>query len=125
MSWLRQPFKQGRLALVMSLVLTTLIFDVVSDVVCSCVLTDGVDVVPFRPELTAPQHPLDLGVPLEDPTRRNALDRLHEALRRCCGDGLYEKVRMISVRADFDEVDFISDLYCTTGFSERFDHTVG
>ena len=102
-----------------------MIFDIVSYDCFRCVLTDGVNIVAFRPELTTPQHPLDLWIVFENLSCRDALDGLNDIFRGCCGDGLYEKVDVITVRADFDEVDIISLLYSKTDFRERFDHTVG
>ena len=62
----------------MSFVLSTLVLDVVFDRVGCCVLTDGVDVVTFRPELTSPQHPFDLRVLFEYLFCSDALERLDE-----------------------------------------------
>lgn len=84
-----------------------MVFDIVSyDCLC-CVQTDGVDIVSFRPELTTPQHPLDLWILFENSSCRDALDGLHNVLGRCCGGALYEQVDVVAVSADFDEVDII------------------
>ena len=63
-----------------------LIFDVVPHRVGCCVLTDGVDVVAFRPELSTPQHPFDFGVVFEYLSGRDALQYLNDVLGGCCGD---------------------------------------
>ena len=102
-----------------------MVFDIVSYDCFCCVQTDGVNVVTFRPELSTPQHLFDLWILFENSSCRDAFDRLHDVLGRCCGDGLYEYVDVISVGANFDEVDIIATLYSKTGFRERFDHTVG
>ena len=57
-----QPLKQSRLALVNLRIPFSLVVDILLYDIDGCVLTDGVDVKSFRPELTTPQHPLDLGV---------------------------------------------------------------
>lgn len=109
----------------MSGVLSTLISYIVCDDGLCRVLTDGVDIVSFRPELTTPQHPFDLWVVFEEFFNSDALDGLNDALWGCCGDGLYEHVHMITVCSDFDEVDIIAFLYFKTGFFQSFDDTVG
>ena len=55
----------------------------------------------------------------------DAFDGLNDLSGGCCGDALYEKVDVVAVGANFDEVDFISLLYFKTGLGECFDHTVG
>lgn len=109
----------------MSFVASTLFCDILTYNFCGGVLTDGVDIISFRPELTTPQHPLDLWVLVEDLTCSDALDDLYEAFGGCCGDGLYEKVGMVTVGADLDEVYVIALLYFKTGFSQCSDDTVG
>ena len=86
MSRLCQPIEQSRLALVMLLILSTLVSYVLLYRVGCCVLTDGVDVVAFRPELTSPQHPFDFGVVFEYLFGSDAFERLDDVLGRCCGD---------------------------------------
>ena len=67
-----------------------MVFNIVPYGVCGCVLTDGVGIVAFRPELTTPQHLFDLWILFENLSCRDALDRLNDVLGRCGGDGLYE-----------------------------------
>ena len=102
-----------------------MVFDLVSYRVGRCVLSDGVDIVTFRPELTTPQHPLDLWVLFENSSCRDALDGLNNVSRRCCGGALYEKVHVVSISANFEEVDVVSLLYSKTDLLERSGNTVG
>ena len=101
-----------------------MVFDIISYDCLSCVLTNGVNIVTFRPELTT-QHPFDLWIEFENLSRGDAFDGLDDIFRGCRGGALYEQVDMIKVGANFDKVDIISLLYFNTGFSERFDHTIG
>ncbi len=122
---LSSALKESRLALVMSGVPFALVLHILLYDVGRCVLTDGVCIIAFRPELTAPQHPLDLGVVYECLFCSNAFDGLYDVAWRCCGDGLYEQVDVVVVCANFDEVDIIPVLYFKTDFLECLDDTVG
>ena len=86
MLWLRHAVKQSRLTLVMSGVVFALVLDIISYGVRRCVLTDGVCIITFRPELTTPQHPFDLGMTYEYLLCSNAFDGLYEFAGGCCGD---------------------------------------
>ena len=108
----------------MSGVVFALVLYVFPDCFSCGVLTDGVDVKTARPEPSSPQHPFDLRVALEYLLCSNAFDGSNDLAGRCCRDRLDEKVDVVLVGADLDEVDVIAVLYFKADGSECFDDTV-
>lgn len=68
-------------------------------------LSNGRHEVAVRPELATPQLLLDVRAPLEHLAGQNALERAHDLGRAVGGHALQQKMHMISIGANFQEVD--------------------
>ena len=99
-----------------------LFMNVLSDYFLVAVLTDGIGIVPARPKLSAPEHLLDFGVNAEDLLCGNALDGLHDCGGRQHGDALDEKMDMVFIRPDLDEMDLVSFSYFHADLFEGYLH---
>ena len=66
-----------------------------------------VDIVPFGPELTTPELLFHLRVKLEDLLGRDAFDRLNNFARTHRWNALNQKMNMIFVGANFNELNLI------------------
>ena len=104
------------------LVCAALLMNVLSDHFLITVLTDGVRVIPARPELSTPEHLLDFGMTAEDLLCGNALDGLNDGRGRHHGDALDEKMDMVFIRPDLDEMDLVSFSYSHAHSFERYLH---
>ena len=103
-------------------VCAALFMNILSDHFLIAVLTDGVRVIPARPELSAPEHSLDFGVTTEDLSCGNALDGLYDSRGRHHGDALDEKMDMVFIRPDLHEMDLVSFSYFHTDLFEGYLH---
>ena len=103
-------------------VCAALFMNVLSDHFLVTVLTDGVRVIPARPELSTPEHLLDCGMTAEDLLCSNALDGLNDCRRRHHGNALDEKMDMVFIRPDLDEMDLVSFPYSHADLFERHLH---
>jgi len=85
---------------------------------------DGVDPIAFRPEFAAPEVVFDLGVLLEDLLGGDRLDRLHDPLGLHGGHALDQKMHVVLIGPDFEEVYLVSfgDLkaHCFQSRIDRF-----
>jgi len=66
MLWLLDSLKQGQSASVNLFITSTLVFDIFGYHFFVSILTDGVYVIPARPELPSPEHFLNFWVPFEN-----------------------------------------------------------
>ena len=103
-------------------VCAALFMNILSDHFLIAVLTDGVRVIPARPELSTPEHLLDFGMTAEDLLCSNALDGLNDGRGRHHRDALDEKMDMVFIRPDLDEMDLMSFSYSHTHLFERHLH---
>lgn len=103
-------------------VCAALFMNVLSDHFLVTVLTDGIRVIPARPELSTPEHLLDFGMTTEDLLRSNALDGLNDCRGRHHGDALDEKMDVVFIRPDLDEMDLVSFFYSHAHIFERYLH---
>ena len=100
-----------------------LFMNVLSDHFLVTVLTDGIRVIPARPELSAPEHLLDFGMTPEDLLCGNALDGLNDCRGRHPGDALDEKMDMVFIRPNLDEMDLVSFSYSHAHLFGRYLHS--
>ena len=103
-------------------VCTALFMNILPDHFLVTVLTDGIGVIPTRPELSTPEHLLDFGVTAEDLPCSNALDGLNDRRGGHPGDALDEKVDMVFIRPNLDEMDLVSFSYFHADLFERYLH---
>ncbi len=68
---------------------------------------DGIDPIAVRPEFTAPELVFDFGVLLEDLLGSDRFDRLHDPLGLHGRYALDQKMHVILVCTDFEEVDLV------------------
>jgi len=99
-----------------------LLMNVLSDHFLVTVLTDGICVIPARPELSTPEHLLDFGMTSEDLLCSDALDGLNDCRGRHHGDALDEKMDMVFIRSDLDEMNLVSFSYPHAHIFERYLH---
>ena len=99
-----------------------LFMNILSDHFFITVLTDGVRIIPARPELSTPKHFLDFGMSAEDLLCSDALDSLNNCGGRHPGDALDEKMDMVFIRPDLDEMHLVSFSYSHTHLFERHLH---
>ena len=103
-------------------VCTALFMNILSDHFLITVLTDGVRVISARPELSTPQHLLDFGMTAKDLLCSDALDGLNDGRGRHHGDALDEKMDMVFIRPDLDEMDLVSFPYSHADLFEAYLH---
>jgi len=70
-----------------------------------------VDIVTFGPELTTPELLFHLRVKLENLLGRDAFDRFNDFARTHRWDALDQKMNMIFVRANFNELNLVPHRY--------------
>lgn len=103
-------------------VCAALLMNILSDYFLIPILADGVGIESARPELSAPEHFLDFGVAAEDFLRGDALDGLNYRCRRHHGDALDEKMDVVFIRPDLDEMYLMAFSYPHTDIFERHLH---
>ena len=103
-------------------VCTALFMNILPDHFLVTVLTDGIGIIPARPELSTPEHLFDFGVTAEDLPCSNALDGLNDCGGRHPGDALDEKMDMVFIRPDLHEMDLVSFSYAHAHLFERYLH---
>ena len=84
--------------------LASLFSNVIGDGGFGAVLTNRTDIVTVTPELTAPQLFLYAGDTSKDFTCCKALDSAHDFGWAVSRHRLYEKMNMIPIRTDFQEI---------------------
>ena len=96
----------------------TLLGDVFLDHLLIAMRPHRRDEVAVRPELPAPQILLDLRAGAEDLSSRDALDDLHDLLRTVHRHTLHQKMHMVCVCPDFQELDLVSLFDFSANFFE-------
>ena len=87
---------------------SALLLYILDDYLFITVLSHGVRIVAACPELSSPKHLLHLCVDAEYLPGSNALDDLHNGLRRHRGYALDEEVHVIFIGSNLHEMDLVS-----------------
>ena len=88
--------------------LTTLALNIGFDRVFITVLSNSIDIKTFPPELTTPQLLLHLWVFFKEFFGCDTFNQLYNFRRAVCWNTLNQKMNMIFVCSDLDELNFIS-----------------
>jgi hypothetical protein len=103
-------------------VCTALFMNILSNYFLVAVLTDGIGIIPTRPELSTPEHFFDFWMTMENLPRSNALDSLHDCGGGQHGDTLDQKMDMVFIRPDLHKMDLVTFSYFDADLFEGYLH---